>query len=172
MSKNRDHFSEAYHQYYTLVFNAVYLKVNDLDDTEDICQEVFIRFYRKMNEVENVRQWLYGTLKLVVMEYYRKRTSTNVNIDDVFNDLALTFVNGMKETRMIISDTLEQLQNILSDDERVVFDLIAFYNYTYKETAKQTGMTMRMVEYRYTRTVARILDFLKIKGIKDLEELL
>lgn len=172
MPNKRDRFTEAYYQYYPIVFNAVYVKVNDIDDTEDICQEVFIRFYNKIDEIENYKQWLYGTLKLVVFEYYRRKSSLDLNIDDVFNDVALTFVNGMRESRMLISETIDQIENQLDNEELVIFRMIAFYNYTYKETAKHTGMTLRKVEYRYSRIAAMIMDHLRKKGIKDLGELL
>lgn len=172
MSKKRDLFTEAYYQYYTVVFNAIYVKVNSVDDAEDICQEVFVRFYNKIDEIQNIKQWLYGTLKLVVLEYYRKRTTDQVNIDDVFNDVALTFVNGMRESRIIISEAINSIDSQLDDEERTVFELIAFYNYTYKETAKHLGMTLRMVEYRYCRIVDRIMDYLRKKGIKEMDELL
>lgn len=167
MSINRDKFTEVYYQYYTIVFNAVYLKVNNINDVEDICQEVFIRFYNKIEEIRNIKQWLYGTLKLVVFEYYRKRTNDQINIDDVFNDIGLTFANGLKESRIIINEAIDQIDSQLDNDERVVFELIAFYNFTYKETARHTGMTMRMVEYRYCRIVDKILDYLKKKRNKE-----
>lgn len=172
MSKKRDRFTDAYFNYYTIVYNAVYLKVSNIDDAEDICQEVFIRFYNKIDEVENTRKWLYGTLKMVVLEYYKKKTTGNVNIDDVFNDIALTFVNGMRDTRLIISSAIESISNTLTEDELKVFELIAYYNYTYNETAKNLGMTLRMVEYRYNKIVTQIIDHLKKKGIKDINELL
>jgi RNA polymerase sigma factor (sigma-70 family) len=173
MSKKRDGFTAAYNQYYTITYNAVYVKVCNADDAEDICQEVFIRFYNKMEEVRDVRKWLYGTLKLVVLEYYRKKNGDqSLNIDDVFNDISLTFVNGFRDSRIMINEAIESVQSQLDDDERMVFELVAFYNYTYKETSQHMGITMRKVEYRYCRTVEKIADYLKNKGIKDIGELL
>jgi RNA polymerase sigma-70 factor (ECF subfamily) len=172
MSKKRDRFTEAFYQYYPLVFSSVYTKVDNLDDTEDICQEVFIRFYNKMEEIQNIKHWLYGALRLVVLEHYRKRTDDHINIDEVFFDIGLTFVNGMRESRIIISEAMETLDERMDDEERVIFELVAVFNYSYSETARHLGMTKRMVEYRYRRIVDRILAYLKTRGIRELDELL
>lgn len=171
MSRKRDNFTEDHKRYYPLVFSAVYTKVGNIDDANDICQEVFIRFFEKYDEVQNSRKWLFGTLRHVVFEYYRKKKG-DVNIDDVFTDISLTFVNGMRDIRIIISEAIENMDNFNDEDERTLFDLIAVQNYSYSETAKMMGMTKRMVQYRYKRIVDNILDYLKARGIKDFEDLL
>ena len=140
----RNRLTEIYSDYYPVIFNAVYTKIGNREDTKDICQEVFIRLYQKLDEIENIRRWLFSAIKLVVLEYYRKKKGNdNLNIDDVYNDLGLTFVNGFRDTRIIISDAMDNVENFKEDKERVIFDLIAVSNYTYEHTAKILGMTRR-----------------------------
>ena len=171
MPNKKDRFTELHDRYYPLVFSTVKTKVESLDDVLDICQEVFIVFFEKLEEVENPRKWLYGALRLSVFEYYRKKNS-EANIDEVFEDVSITFVNGFRDARIIIAEALEHEKNFSGDDDRILFDLIAVYNFSYSEAARELGLTKRIVEYRYGRIVERILDSLKRKGIKNLEELL
>ena len=165
-------FSEVYSNYYSVVYSAVYTKVGNSEDTEDITQEVFIRYYKKMDEIENSRKWLYGALKLVVLEYYRKKKPADFDIDEVFSDIALTFVNGFRDTRIIINEAIEEMDNYKDDIDRIIFDLIAVQNFTYKNAGKQLGLTRIQVRYRYGLIVRSIKDSLRKKGIKSLEELL
>ncbi len=171
MSKKKDKFTEDHKRYYPLVFSAVYTKVENIDDAKDICQEIFIRFFEKYEEVKDSRKWLYGTLRNVVLEYYRKQRG-DVDIDDVFKDVSLTFVNGFKDARIIISEAIENMDNFGGEDEKTLFDLVAVYNYSYTEAAKQMGLAKRKVEYKYRRIVDSIMDYLNKKGIKDIEDLL
>ena len=165
--------TEIYSNYFPVVFNAVYTKVGNREDTRDICQEVFLRLFEKLDSVENVRRWLFTALKLVVLEYFRKKKKNhNLNIDDVFQDVSLTFINGFRDTRIIIEEAINNSETIRNEKERLIFELIAVNNFTYEHAAKQTGLSRRQVVYGYNRIVERILDYLKNKGISNIEELL
>lgn len=168
--KNRK-FAESYNDLYPVVFGAVYSKVGNAEDAQDICQELFVRFYEKLETIENHRKWLYGALRLEVMNYYRKR-KPDADIDGVFADVGLTFVNGFRDARIIISEALEYDENFEDERERALFDLIAVQNYSYEEAGVQLGWSKRQVRYRYGLIVDRIIAYLQTKGIKSLEDLL
>ncbi len=170
MLKN-SRFTELFDAYYPMVFSAVLTKVDSPDDAEDICQEVFLTLYNKLDEVEDVRKWLYGTLRYEVLAYYRKK-NRNVSMDDVFDNVALTFVNGFRDTRILIDGVLERESAELDQTERELLELVSVYRYTYDEAGKLLGITKRQARYRYGLTVNRILDSLAKQGIRSLEELL
>lgn len=170
-AKNRD-FAETYSDLYPVVFSAVYGKVRSREDAEDISQELFIKLYDKLGEVENRRKWLYGALKLEVMAYYRKKKPGAVDIDEVFDDVALTFVNGFRDTRIMIGDALEDLDNFSDRTDQALFDLVAVRSFSYEEAGAQLGLSKRQVRYRYGLIVDRLVDYFKKKGINSLEELL
>ena len=65
--KNKE-FAEAYNLYYPIVFSVVYSKISSYEDAEDICQVIFIEFYKKFEAIENKKKWLFGALI-----YYRLR---------------------------------------------------------------------------------------------------
>lgn len=163
-SKLKD-FTSVYSDFYPVVYNSIYAKLRDDDASSDIAQEVFTRLLQKIDEVDNPRAWLFGTMKLVLFEHYRRKSGNNdIDIESVFNDVNMRYVNGFRDTRIIIQEALASSGNYADEYERIVFDLIALNDYTYREAAEQTGLTERQVRYRYNAASKRIIDYLKKKG--------
>lgn len=167
--KKAEQFSSAYMELYPLIFSSVLARIGNRDDADDICQEIFMIFYDKFETIENNRTWLYGTMKNVLLNYYRKKSKT-VNIDDDFDGIGHVFTNGTRDTRILLSQAMEGIE--CSEEDRILLDMVATYNFTYSHVAEVLGRTRRQVEYRYGTLVKRIQDYLEHKGIKDIAELL
>ena len=166
-------YTEAYSNLFPLVYSMVYSKIGNADDTHDICQEVFTRFYLKFDEIENYRKWIYGTLRYVILEFLRKKKNQNdIDISDVFQDISVSYVNGFKDTRILIEEALDNINNFDDDNDKVLFDLVAVRNFSYRQAAHELGITIHKVKYRYSVIIQRVLDYLKDKGINSLEDLL
>jgi DNA-directed RNA polymerase specialized sigma24 family protein len=148
------------------------MRINSVDDAEDITQEIFTRFFNKMDEVESPRRWLLGTMRMVLFEFYKKKRDDVLDIDDVFTDVSLTFINGMKEQRLIISDILEDDSTFGNSQNRLIFDLIAIQRYTMDAAAKELGLSRDQIKYRYSIINKNILTRLRKKGITNLEDIL
>jgi RNA polymerase sigma factor (sigma-70 family) len=166
----KERFMKAYLDYYPLVYGTLYTRVANRDDADDLCQEVFIIFYNKIEEIENGRKWLMGTMKNVVLKYYRDKKADAVDIDSLFDDMGMTFINGFKDTRLIIKQSMEEIET--DDEERQILDLVAIHNYNYSEVAGFLGLSRRQVQYRYIKTIEKIMAQLKKKGIQNIEDLL
>lgn len=165
-------FTEAYNDYYPLLYNVIYSKIGDDDTTQDICQDVFTRFLVKFDTVQNHRTWLYGTMKNVLLELYKKKKATAVETESLFEDITMSFVNGFRDSRIMIEEALENIENFGDEKGKTIFDMVALYNYTYKEVGKELGITERMVRYKYTVIVDKLMAYFRSKGIHGLEELL
>ena len=164
-------FTEAYSRYYAVVYGALYSRTGDPDAAEDMTQEVFIRFFNKMEEAVNVRAWLLVTMKHVLYEHYRKVKNMPDELaeSEAMGDVSLTFVNGFRDTRIIIDHAVEAITDAA---DRSIFDLVAVQNYTYEETGELLGVSRRQVKYRYGLIVRQVLDFLHQRGIRNIEDLL
>lgn len=165
-------FSDLYSDYYSMVYNIIFVKIRDIDTTSDLAQEIFTRLYGKIDEIENPRQWLLSASKWAVVQHYEKNKSDNMNIDEVLDDENVRYVNGFRDTRIIIQEALSASENYRDEKDRIIYDLILMKNYTYAETAQQTGLSVRQVRYRYESVAERITGYLRNKGIRSLEELL
>ncbi len=164
-------FTEHYRKYSSLVFTSVYSRVDNIHEAEEICQEVFLRYYENFDKVKDPRKWLYGVLRNVVLDYYKTKKRKDVDIDTLFDDISMSFVNGFKETRLIIEDALNNFLD-MNDTGRIIFELIAIHNFTYAQAGKHLNLTYKQVRSRYARTVDSLISYLKGKGIKTLEDLL
>jgi len=166
-------FTAIYSDFYPVVYSSIYARLRDEDITSDLAQEIFTRMLQKIDDVENPRAWIFGAMKLVLFEYYRKKSgTTDIDIDSVLDDVNMRYVNGFRDTRILIQDALAASENYSDEYERIVFNLVALNDYTYREAAEQTGLTERQVRYRYNAATKRITEYLKKKGINSLEELL
>ena len=172
MAAARDTFTEAHDLYYPLVYGAAYSKVGNADIAEDICQEVFLSFWQKLGEIKDHRTWLLGALRFSVLKHYRKKDGDQVNVDDVFDDVALTFVNGMSDARIVIKQVIDHGGVFKDDIDRVIFDMVAVSQFSYTETAVELGLTKRVVEYRYRKIADTIVSKLREQGVKKLEDIL
>ena len=165
-------FTEAYNDYFPLLYGVVYRKIGNADDTEDLCQEIFIHFLNKIDEIDNQRKWLYGTMKFVLLNYYRKKGRHDVSIDDIDDDSGLVFVNGFRDTRIMINEAIEHSGNFTDERERTLFELIAVMNFSYEEAGAQLGYSRTQARYRYGLILERIAAYFRGKGIAQLEDLL
>jgi len=169
LSKKDREYSDTFSAYYPMIFSTVCTKVGSLDDAEDITQNVFILYYQKMHDVAEPRTWLLGAMRFEVMNYYRKKGRGNDDIESIFDDPAHAFVNGFRDTRIIIEEAIDSIDDRKS---RVIFDLVAIRKYTYKEASKALGMTSRQVRYRYQSVMQHIIGYLQEKGVNSIEDLL
>ena len=172
MSDKRDLFTEAHELWYPMVFKAVYAKIGNPDDTDDICQDVFIDFFNKFETIADHRKWLYGALRFAVLKYYRSKKDPGISIDEIFNDVGLTFVNGMRDARIVIQQIIENGDIFRDNADRAVFEMVAVGQMSYSDAARSLGFTKRQVEYRYRIVADTIVENLKKRGIQHLEDLL
>jgi len=86
--------------------------------------------------------------------------------------VSLTFINGMRDQRLIIREILEDESTFGNIQNRLIFDLVAIQKYTMEEAAKELGLSRDQIKYRYGIINKNILLSLKKKGITNLEELL
>jgi RNA polymerase sigma factor (sigma-70 family) len=170
-----ENFNRLYNSFYSLVFSIIFSKVGNYHDAEDICQEVFLRFYDKLDEIDNPRKWLLGCLRIVVIDFYKQKNRNDEDIDALFNDIGMGYVNGFREARVIISQIIEEVSDESDEDgtsDASIFNLIAIYRYSIVEASRHLKLNYKQTRYRYNRICEKIMSRLREKGIKELGDLL
>jgi RNA polymerase sigma-70 factor (ECF subfamily) len=170
---NIEEFNKIYLDFYPIVFNCILNKVGDREEALDICQDVFIVLLNNFNSIENKRTWLFGTLKNMVLNYYKKKNSAKARLFESsqdFDEIGVSFVNGFQDTRIVIKEAIESLQ--CDDLERSLLEYIAMNNFTYNETAQILGKSRRQIEYGYSMVIKKLMLRLKELGIDRIEDLL
>ncbi len=166
----KDMYADAYLDFYPVIYSAVYASISDKDDADDICQEIFLIFYDKFETIQNRRAWLHMTMKNVLGNYYRKMKSTRSDATEDIDKTGAVYLNGFRDTRILLQEAMEMIR--CSDTERNVLEMIGVYRFTQDKTAELLGITRRQVRYKLETVSKRIINYLKQKGISDIEELL
>ncbi len=173
-AKDRE-FMKCYAENYPVVLGFLISKVGSIDDAEDICQEVFIRLYGNIENVREKRSWLFTAARFEITNYFNKKgtaRSDAENIDDYHDDPVLAEEDNFAENRIIIREVIEDESNFSDEKEKVLFDMITIYRFSYKEAGKYLDMTRWQAEYKYRQIEKRILSKLNEKGIKELGNLI
>ena len=167
-----EQFINNYDSFYSIIFNSIYSKVSNYHDAQDICQEVFIRYYNNLEVIENHRKWLFGCLRLVVFDYYKMKQRKDFDTDVIFEDIGMGYVNGFRDTRVMIKEIIDSLCDEYGDRDASLFELVAVYNYSFVQASRQLNLNYKQARYRYNVFAERVLGKLRDKGIHNIEDLL
>jgi RNA polymerase sigma-70 factor, ECF subfamily len=174
-SKKDREFRKCYAEHYPVILAFLASRVGSMDDAEDICQEVFIRLYGNLEKVRERRSWLLTAARFEITNYFNKKATARsdaADIDDFNDDPRLTTQDSFAENRIIIRDVIDDPANYQDERERLLFDLVAIYQFTYKEAGKYLDLTRWQAEYKYRQIEKRILARLNEKGIRELGDML
>lgn len=88
-------FVKFYDQYSPRIYRFVYLKVNSTQDSEDITSEAFFKFWQnlaklaeKREKIDNPQALLYRIANNLVIDFYRKKSRTELILDPEDSHLA------------------------------------------------------------------------------------
>ena len=67
-------------------------------------------------------------------------------ISDIDDDINFSFVSRFAESRIILEEAFGNMELFGDEKGKSLFDLVAVYHYTYKETAAELGLSERQVK--------------------------
>lgn len=118
-------FTEIYDQYVDKVFRFIFLKVSSQEISQDLCSEVFLRYWKSLNlgtQIENPRAFLYQIARNLVIDHYREKGKgpkivpvENVRLVDSRTNLEKKFalksdIDGIK---LALNDLKDEYQDII-----------------------------------------------------------
>jgi len=121
-------FAKFYNEYASRIYRFVYLKVSSPQDSEDLCSEAFFKFWQNSRKnsikVDNPRALLYKIANNLVIDFYRKKSRTELITDPEDDILAkipdkadinkgLDLASDMVKIRDAISKLNSEYQNII-----------------------------------------------------------
>jgi RNA polymerase sigma-70 factor (ECF subfamily) len=161
---NEDAFAELFHRHWDNVYQMVYSRIKERAVTEEMAQEIFMKFWDKRAELEvdNFSAYLYTCVKHRCLNYIESRIvrkkhwdrykvflprhddSTNKTID--FNDLR---------------EALEKGLNTIPTKSKMIFRLNRFEGQSVKDIAGQMNLSEKAIQYHLTRSVKELRLYLK-----------
>jgi RNA polymerase sigma factor (sigma-70 family) len=159
-------FRKIYSDHYAYLMNVIAHRVRNEHDAEEICQNLFVALYRKIDEVEDPGKWLRASVGYEILSYLRnKKRHDGVPLDDVGEKEDPSGEKAQDEMSIIIRDAIADRNNFGSDQEMVLFNLIAVNKYTYADAARELGVSRRQAEYGYGKASQHLMEYLRSKGI-------
>lgn len=165
-------FKDVYDGLYSLIFSSIYSKINNFDEAEDLTQELFVRLYKKFNEVNDPKAWLFGAMRIILFDYFKEKGRKEDDIDGIIDDQRMSVVNEFRDARIVIEEILSDSTSGISDSDRTIFELVAIHDYSFAEVSRHIGLSYRQVRYTFQTTARKLLDLLRMRGIAKLEDLL
>ncbi len=148
-------FREVYETVFPVLIKVVYHIVGSMEVAEDICQEAFIRFYKKSIQfpsADESRYWLIRVAKNLAFNYYRRREREYKAVKRLANEKPLSDDGGLDlifkdETEKIVKKALDSLPEKL----RSVLILKEYGGLTYRDIAKILHISENNVKIRVFR---------------------
>jgi RNA polymerase sigma factor (sigma-70 family) len=154
--KTAEIFTGLKHRLLKFIRSKIYL----LEDAEDILQEVFYQFSKVndlANPVENAAAWLYRAARNKIIDHYKKKKDAPFPVmydenedEDVFNEIKdiIYAQEKIPETEYLRSLIMEEIQNALDElpkEQKEVFVMTEFLDFSVKETAEKTNAPVNTV---------------------------
>jgi RNA polymerase sigma factor (sigma-70 family) len=171
-------FDQLVKQYERLVYYIILKIVDNKEDAEDICQEVFIKVYKSLNEFayqSKLSTWIAKVAYSITINHLRKSkndrfTEYPVNVDDYH------FTSENPEKAMIEKDTAAYINHLIAQmphHYKTVLTLYHLNEFSYQEIQEITDLpegTIKSYLFRGRKLLKEKLEqYLKNETIVSLE---
>lgn len=155
--KDAETFTEVYNRYASLVIKSVVAQTNDVELGNEICQKVFLSFYRNMDKVsgEYAKTWLLHAAKNQLIDYWRRASTRKEFLPEDERSGRMEKADGTDlekqcSDRMFICELLEDLKREKKEWYDVV-DFICVQEMSPEEAAEKLGISSGLVRSRLYR---------------------
>ena len=164
---SKETFNRAYTELYPVIFRVAYRIVGDANMAEDMCQEAFIKYYQREEDLPDLNQtkyWLIRVVKNISLNYEKRKARERVAVDKIKKGPQKKVETGediyLKDEAK--SEIQEALQN-LPYKFRVVLILKEYAKMNYKEIGDVLGISEGNVKVRVFRAREKLAALLKEK---------
>ncbi len=123
-------FGKIYDWYVDKIYRYVFLKIGSKEKTEEIAQDVFLKFWRfirdKENKVKNVNAFLYTIAKSMIADHYRSAKGEEETIsweETMMSESEMSEEETMGDEIDINLD-MEKIRNVLARLPQIYQDVI------------------------------------------------
>lgn len=162
MEKEIQNFKALYYQHYQPLCNHAFKYLSDRDESEDVVQEVLIRFWELKKEMPNdlaARNYLFAAVRNRSISVLRQKNNIRfVPIDE--HDLEVTEDINKEQDGENISLLIERAFEDLSPKCAEVFKLSRIEKLKYAEIAAHLGISVKTVENQMGKAIKHMRDFI------------
>lgn len=152
-------FIEVFNKYNRLVRKMVLDRTKDWMLAEEICQQVFMNYFEKMDTIDDeiIQPWLLLTAKNLVWDNFRKQQiRRNTQSVESISEVAVICEDNTEKIIKHVADTMltERILKELYEYRKDWYDVVVavcILEMTYEEAAKHLGIRMEMLRARLFR---------------------
>ena len=154
-SSENESFRLVYEEVFPVVMRVAYHVIYNMDVSEDICQEAFIRFYEKnidFRSVDEAKYWLIRVTKNLAINVVKRKSREQAMVDKIKKAPKVPVQNGEdalmdSETRTLVREAVEKLPEKLKS----VLVLKEYADLNYKQIAGILHISESNVKVRVHR---------------------
>ncbi|MDG2368292.1 MAG: RNA polymerase sigma factor [Flavobacteriaceae bacterium] len=150
---NNNSFKLLFLKHKSRIFNYINYKVNDVDISNDILQETFIKVFKILgrgtyNEQGKFLPWVLRISHNLVMDHFRKEKRSKIIYEkDMYQSFVNIKSNENLDSKNVISDktlskTLNEMIDNLPDSQKEIVKLRFFENLSFKDIAKKNDISI------------------------------
>ena len=148
-----------YQQYHDKVRGYLYGKVNNLPLAEDLCSDVFLKVYEKLDSFDeqkaSLSTWIFTITRNTLTDYFRTRKVTEEIPEDLAEDSSVEESVCNEEMLRILASALERLE----ERERDIVVLHYYSGKTLKEIAMNMGISYAYIKVLHNKALASLKKF-------------
>jgi len=156
MAQQDQQISEAISREQSRLRNFIRKRVADQGDAEDILKDVFyelVELYRMMKPVEQVTAWMFRVARNRITDLFRRKKREGLrNEPAVTEDGEVRWLEELLPSpdagpeaayaRSVLAEELDDALDELPDEQREVFIAHELMGYSFKELARQSGVSV------------------------------
>lgn len=150
-----------YRDYHSKVLGYIRSKINNLQDSEDLAADVFVKVYEKYDSFDNtkasVSTWIFTITRNAVIDYFR----TSKDYDEVPETIA---ADTSVEDEVCNNDMLDSLAKALRNLDERERDIIVMRYYegvSLKDIADKMGISYAYVRVLQKKALQALRDYLE-----------
>ncbi len=151
--KTQSSFKSLYDKYYRLVYYQAYLILKNKEDSEDVSQNVFIKFFNKIDEIDdktNLKNYLAKMANNMAIDQFRKNKIIDTPVD---GELIADTSNE--------NDLLLNFNGLLEEDENRILILRLNFDYSFKEISEEMNQTIGTIQSKYYKALEKVKAYYK-----------
>ncbi|MBO5478895.1 MAG: sigma-70 family RNA polymerase sigma factor [Clostridia bacterium] len=159
-----ENFEEIYNRTYKHILKYIISHCNNLDDVNDIIQETYIEFYKKLKkskkiELEDEQAFIIGVSKNILKKYYRSKYKHKNNVVNFEDENVQIDSNIDIELNFITKENVAEIWQILKNkDIKIAKIFYLHYGMDMKITdiAKELNLTESATKNYIYRTIKEL----------------
>ncbi len=158
--QSTEEFAGLYNYFVKDVYRFSYAMLLDQGEAEDVTSQVFLEFYRKIQEITwqgvSLKNWLFTTARFTIYRKWNKPATYEYN-DDLHTEqeAEISFTDQII-TQDLISHVQRELNN-LQPEEKEIIVMRVWNNVSFAEIAGSINLGESGAKMRFYRAIEKLL---------------